>query len=104
MNLTEAEDIKRSGKNYTEELYNKDLNGPDNHDTVITHVEPDILECEVKWALRSTEVNQANGCNKITSIGGCHQGFAFIMSANLEDPAVATELEKVNPHPSFQKG
>ena len=61
---------------------------------MVSHPEPDILEREIKWALRSTEVNQANGCNKITSIGGCHQGFAFIMSANLEDPAVATGLEK----------
>ena len=61
MDLTEAEDIKRSGKNYTEELYNKDLNGPDNHDTVITHVEPDILECEVKWALGSITTNKASG-------------------------------------------
>ena len=61
MDLTEAEDIKRSGKNYTEELYNKDLNGPDNHDTVITHVEPDILECEVKWALGSITMNKTSG-------------------------------------------
>ena len=50
MNLTEAEDIKR-GQDYTEELYKKDLHDPDNHDGVITQLEPDILECEVKWAL-----------------------------------------------------
>ena len=53
MNLTEAEDIKKKGQEYTEELYEKDLHDQDNHDGVITHLEPDILECEVKWALGS---------------------------------------------------
>ena len=53
MGLTEAEDIKKRWREYTEELYKKDLNGPDNHDCVITHLEPDILESKVKWALRS---------------------------------------------------
>ena len=53
MNLTEAEDIKKKLQEYTEELYKKDLHNPDNHDGVITHLEPDILECEVKWALGS---------------------------------------------------
>ena len=52
MDLTEAEDIKKRWPEYTEELYKKDLHDPDNHDGVITHLEPDILECEVKWALR----------------------------------------------------
>ena len=51
MDLTEAEDIKKRGQEYTEELYKKDLHDPDNHDGVITHLEPDVLECEVKWAL-----------------------------------------------------
>ena len=51
MDLTEAEDIKKRQQKYTEELYKKDHNDPDNHDDVITHLEPDILECEVKWAL-----------------------------------------------------
>ena len=51
MDLTEAEDIKERRQEYTEELYKKDLNNPDNHDDVITHLEPDILECEVKWAV-----------------------------------------------------
>ena len=51
MKLTETEDIKKRWQEYTEELYKKDLNGPDNHDGVITHLEPDILECEVKWSL-----------------------------------------------------
>ena len=53
MDLTEAEDIKKRWQEYTEELYKKDLHGPDNHDGVMTHLEPDILECEVKWALAS---------------------------------------------------
>ena len=56
MDLTEAEDIKKKGQEYTEELYKKDLNVPDNHNGVITHLEPDILECQVKWALLRTEL------------------------------------------------
>jgi len=59
--LTEAEDIKKSWQEYTEELYKKDLHDPDNHDGVITHLEPDILECEVKWALESITTNKASG-------------------------------------------
>jgi len=61
MDLTEAEDIKKTWQEYTEELFKKDLNDPDNHDGVITHLEPDILECEVKWALGSITTNKANG-------------------------------------------
>ena len=60
MHLTEAEDIKR-WQEYTEELYRKGLHDPDNHDGVITHLEPDILECEVKWALGSITTNKASG-------------------------------------------
>ena len=56
MDLTEAEDIKKRWQEYTEELYKKDLHDQDNHDGVITHLEPDILECEVKWALESTRI------------------------------------------------
>ena len=59
--LTEAEDIKKRWQEYTEELYNKDLHDPDNHDGVITHLESDILECEVKWALESITMNKASG-------------------------------------------
>ena len=59
--ITEAEDIKRRRQGYTEELYKKDLNNPDNHDGVITHLEPDILECEVKWGLGSIIMNKASG-------------------------------------------
>ena len=61
MDLTEAEDIKKRWQEYTEEIYKKDLHDPDNHDGVITHLEPDILECEVKWALRSITTNKASG-------------------------------------------
>ena len=61
MDLTEAEDIKTRWQEYTEELYKKDLHGPDNHLGVITHLEPDILECEVKWALGSITMNKASG-------------------------------------------
>ena len=61
MDLTEAEDIKKRWQEYTEELYRKDLHDPDNHDGVITHLEPDILECEVKWALESITTNKASG-------------------------------------------
>ena len=59
--LTEAEDIKKWWQEYTEELYKKDPHDPDNHDDVITHLEPDILECEVSWALGSITMNQASG-------------------------------------------
>ena len=61
MDLTEAEDIKKMWQEYTEELYKKDLHDPDNHNGVITHLEPDILECEVKWALESFTMNKASG-------------------------------------------
>ena len=61
MDLTEAEDIKKRWQEYTEELYKKDLHDPDNNDGVITHLEPDILECEVKWALGSITTNKASG-------------------------------------------
>ena len=61
MNLTEAKDIRKRWQEYTEELYKKDLQDPNNHDGVITHLEPDILECEVKWALGSITMNKANG-------------------------------------------
>ena len=61
MILTKEEDIKKRWKEYTEELYKKDLHDPDNHDGVITHLEPDILECKVKWALESITMNKASG-------------------------------------------
>ena len=61
MDLTEAEDIKKRWQEYTEELYKKDLYDPANHDGVITHLQPDILDCEVKWALGSITMNKASG-------------------------------------------
>ena len=61
MNLTKAEDIKKRWHKYTEELYRKDIHDPDNHDCVMTHLDPDILECEVKWALGSITKNKASG-------------------------------------------
>ena len=65
MDLTEAEDIKKTWQGHTKELYKKDLDNPDNHDGVLTHLEPDILECEVKWALGSITMNKASGSNGI---------------------------------------
>ena len=61
MDLTEAEDINKRGQEYTEELYKKDLNDPDNHNGVITHLQPNIPDCEVKWALGSISTNKASG-------------------------------------------
>ena len=68
MDLIEAEDIKKRWQEYTEELYKKDLHDPDNHDGVITHLEPDILETEVKWALGSITMNQVTGWNSSCAI------------------------------------
>ena len=65
MDLAEAEDIKQRWQEYTEELYKKDLHNPDNHEGMITHLEPDILECEVKWTLGSIILNKANGGDRI---------------------------------------
>ena len=66
MDLTEAEDIKKRQQEYTE-LYKKDLHDPDNHDGMITHLKPDILECEVKWALGSITTNKARECDGISA-------------------------------------
>ena len=90
-------------------IHKKVLNEPGYYNGVVSHPEPDILESKVKWALGSTAVNKASGYNGIpvelfkTLKGWCLQGVAFNMSANLEDPAVATGLEKVNSHPSSQE-
>ena len=77
MDLTEAEDIKKRQQEYTEEQYKKDLHDPDNHDGVITHLEPDILESEVKWALESIATNKASGGD----------GIPVELFQNLEDDA-----------------
>ena len=104
MDLTEAEDIKKRWQEYTEELYKKDLHDPDNHDGVITNLEPDILECEVKRALESITTNKASGGDGIPvelfqilkddAVKVLHSN----MSAILENSAVATGLEKVSFH------
>ena len=65
MDLTEAEDIKKTWQGHTKELYKKDLDNPDNHNGVLTHLEPDILECEVKWALGSITTNKVSGSDGI---------------------------------------
>ena len=65
MDLTEAEDVKKRWQEYTEELQKKYLHNPGNHASVITHLEPDILECEVRWTLESITMNKASGCNGI---------------------------------------
>ena len=102
MDLTEADDIKKTWQEYTEELYKKDLHNPDNHDAVITHLEPDILEYEVKWALESITTNKGSGGDgipvelfQILKKWFC-ESVAFNMPANLENSAVATGLGKVN--------
>ena len=101
--LTEAEDIKKRWKEYTEELYKKDLHDPDNHDGVITHLEPDILECEGKWALGIITTNKASGGDGIPAelfqiLKDDAVQVLHSMSANLENSAVATGLEKVSVH------
>ena len=104
MDLTEAEDIKKRWQEYTEELYKKDLHDPDNHDGVITHLEPDILECEVKWALGSITMNKDSGGDgipvKLFQIikDVCSYSAVHNMPANLENSAVTTGLEKVSFH------
>ena len=104
MDLTEAEDIKKRQQEYTEELHKKDHHDSDNHDAVITHLEPDILAFEVKWALGSITMNKANGGDGIpvelfqTLKDDAVKSAACNMPANLENSAVATGLEKVSFH------
>ena len=106
MDLTEVEDIKKRWQEYTEELYKKDLHDPDNHDGVITHLQPDILECEVKWALESITTNKASGGDGIPVElfqilkDDAVKSAALNMPTNLENSAVATGLEKVSFHSS----
>ena len=106
MDLTEAEDIKKRWQEYTEELYKKELHDPDNYDGVITGLEPDILECEIKWALESITMNKASGGDRIPvelfqilKDDACESA-PLNMPANLENSAVATGLEKVRLHSS----
>ena len=103
MDLTDAEDIKK-WQEYTEELYKKDLNDPDNHNGVITHLEPDILECEVKWALESIPTNKASGGDGIAAelFQILKDDAVKVLHLNtptsLENSTVATGLEKVSFH------
>ena len=101
--LTEAEEInKRWEESFcAEELHKKYLNDLDNHDGVVFHSEPDILECEVKWALGITAANKACGGDGVPA-ERCESA-ALNLLVNLENPAVATGLEKINPHPSSQE-
>ena len=111
MNLTEAEDIKKMWQEYTEKLYKKDLHDPNNHDGMITHLELDILECEVKWPLESITTSKASGGDGIPvdleSVSDpkiwCCESAALNMPANLENSAVATGLEKVNFHSNLKE-
>ena len=106
MDLTEAEDIKKRWQEYTEELYKKDPHDPDNHDGVITHLEPDILECQVKWALGTNTMKKASGGDGIPVElfqilqDDAVKSAALNMPANLENSAVAIGLEKVSFHSS----
>ena len=97
--LTEAEDIKKRWQEYTEELYKKYLHDPDNHNNVITHLEPDIPECEVKGDLLSIKTNKASGGDGIPNPERrCCESAALNMPANLENSVVATGLENVSFH------
>ena len=103
MDLIEAEDIKERWQEYTEELYKTDLHDQDNHDAVITHLEPDILGCEVKWALVSITMNKANGCDGIPVeqfqiLKDAAPKVLHSMPTSLENSAVAAGLEKVSFH------
>ena len=110
MDVTEAEDIKKRWQEYTEELYKKDLHDPDNHGGVITHLEPDILECEVKWALESITTNKASGGDGIPVElfqilkDDAVKVLQLNMPANFENSAVATGLEKVSFHSNSKEG
>ena len=100
MDLTKVKDIKKRWQEYTEELYQKDLPDPDNHDAVIAHLETDILEWEVKWVLGRTTTNKASGGDGIPAELFQIQKMmlwnaAHNMPANLENSAAATGLEKV---------
>ena len=103
MDLTEAEDIKKRRQEYTEELYRKDLHDPDNHDGVITHLEPDILESEVKQALGSITTNKASGGDGIPVelfqiLKGDAVKVLHSVCQKIGNSAVTTGLEKVSFH------
>ena len=109
LDLTEAEDIKKRWEEYTEELYKKELHDPDTQEGVITHLQRDILECEVKWALESITSNKASRGDgmpvELFQIlkDDAVKVWPFNMPANLENSAVATGLEKVSFHSNPKK-
>ena len=98
MDLTEAEDIKKRWQEYTEDLYKKDLHDPDNHKGVITHLEPDILECEVKLALGSITTKQASGGDGIPAqlLQILKDDAVKVLHAICQNSAVATGLENIS--------
>ena len=100
MDLTEAGDIKKRWQEYTEELYKKVLHDPDNHDGVITHLEADILECEVKWALGRITTNKPSAGDGIPVelFQILKDDAVKVLHSNLENSAVATGLEEVSFH------
>ena len=99
MDLKEAKDVKKRMQEYTEELLKKYLNDPDNHDDVITHLYPDILECEVKWASGSIAVNKTSGGDRIpVELFQILKSVALNMPAYLENSPMATGLVKVSFH------
>ena len=107
--LTEAEDTKKRWQEYTEELYKRDLHEPDNQDGVITHLGPDILECEVKWVLGSITMNKAGGGDRIPTEllqnlkDDAMKVLHSMCSTNLVSSAVATGLEKVRFHSNHKE-
>ena len=104
MDLIEAEDIKKKWQQYTEELYKKDLHDPENHDGVISHLETEILECEVKWGLESITMNKVSGSDEIPAElfqilkDDAFESAILYMPVHLENSAVATGLENVSFH------
>ena len=103
LDLTEAEDIKKRRQEYMEELYKKDLHDPDNHDDVITNLEPDILECEVKWALENITTNKASGGDGIPVelfqiLKDDAMKVLHSTGQQIWKTAVATGLEKISFH------
>ena len=109
MDLTEAKEIKKRWQKNTEELHKKGLNDLDNRNGVVTYVEPDILECEVKWILGSITMNKASGGDRIPAelfqiLKDDGVKVLHSISANLENSAVATGLEKLSFHSSPKEG
>ena len=104
MDLTEAEDIKKRWQEYTEELYKKILMTQINYHGVITHLEPDILECEVKWALGSITMNEASGGDGIPVELFQILKDDAVKVLHLENSMMATELEKVSIHSNPKEG